>query len=157
MALERGDIMNNYEINSKTLAIIPMKNNISKVIEENNIFYINKNPISIIDHSCKYFGSSYEGRHIGTVNMIGKSYKTPILIEETHNIIFFPTLSSKSKECYWISLNNIEKYKVDNINSTVIFKNGYKLNLNISYGSLENQILRSTLLDSIVRKHQKIS
>ena len=102
MALERGDIMNNYEINSKTSAIIPMKNNSSKVIEENNIFYINKNPISIIDHSCKYFGSSYEGRHIGTVNMIGKSYKTPILIEETHNIIFFPTLSSKSKECYWI-------------------------------------------------------
>lgn len=149
--------MNNYEINSNTLAIIPIKNNTSKVIEVNNEFYINNKPINIIDHSCKFFGSSYEGRHIGTMNMIGKSYKTPILIEETNNIIFFPTLSSKSDECCWISLNNLDNYVIDDINSIVIFKNGYKLNLNISYGSLENQILRSTLLDSIIRKHQKIS
>lgn len=148
--------MKNYEINNRTLAIIPIKNKISKIIEIDGEFYVNENPIKIIDNSCKYFGSSYEGRHVGTLNLIGKGYKTPIIIEERNNIIFFPTLSAKSKDCCWISLNNLEKYVVDNINSIVIFKNGYKLNLNISYGSLENQIYKSTLLDSTIRKRQKI-
>ena len=54
--------MNNYEINNRTLAIIPIKNKISKIIEIDGEFYVNENPIKIIDNSCKYFGSSYEGR-----------------------------------------------------------------------------------------------
>ena len=39
--------------------------------------------------------------------------------------------------------------------SQVKFKNGDCLELNISYGSLENQVLRATRLESILR-HRKI-
>jgi len=143
-----------YEINQNTLAIIPINKEQSKIVEENNVYIINKKTIEIIDHSCKYFGSSFNGRHEGTKNMIGVNYKTPILVEETRNIIFFPTCSTRLCDCHWISLNKINNYISCNNNSKVIFKNGYELELNISYGSLENQILRSTLLESVIRKRK---
>ena len=36
-----------------------------------------------MDDSCKYFGSSYQGRYEGTKNLIGMNYKLPIIIEES--------------------------------------------------------------------------
>lgn len=147
--------MDFYEINSKTLAIVPISKNISKIIEEENVFLINKNATEIVDHSCRYFGSSYLGRHEGTKSMIGINYKTPILIEETRNIIFFPTCSVRLDNCHWIALDKIKDYQRCSKVSKVVFKNDFELVLDISIGILENQILRSTLLESIVRKRRK--
>ncbi len=147
-------MISNYEINSSTLAIIPLSKNSSKVIEEDDILIVNKTTTEIIDDSCKFFGSSYLGRHEGTKNIIGINYKAPIVIEETHEIIFFPTSSPRFNNCSWIALKKILKYKKENKNTIIIFKNGYQLPINISTGSLENQILRSTLLESVLRSRK---
>ena len=147
-------MLNNYEINSSTIAIIPISKGISRVIEEDNIMTVQKNTTQIIDDSCKYFGSSYLGRHEGTKNIIGINYKSPIVIEETKEIIFFPTSSPRFDNCYWISLKKIQKYKKVNGQTVIVFKNGYELPINISSGSLENQILRSTLLESVMRSRR---
>lgn len=147
--------MENYEINNSTLAIIAISETKTKIIELEDIYIVDKSVYEIIDHSCKYFGSSYLGRHEGTKTITGIKYKTPILIEESNNIIFFPTCSTKMNDCMWISLNNIKNYVKHKRNSKIIFKNNFELILNISYGSLENQILRSTLLDSTLRRHKK--
>ena len=101
--------MNDYEINAQTLAIIPLKEGKSKVIEVNNSFIINKTPIKIIDNSCKFFGSSYEGRFSGTKNLTGITHKSPIIVEESRKMIFFPTKSPRLDSCIWISFNNILK------------------------------------------------
>jgi competence protein ComK len=148
--------MEDYEINSRTLALISIDKTSTHVIEDESDFIVKHTPTEIIDHSCRYFGSSYEGRHVGTMEILGIQYKTPILIEETNNIIFFPTASCRSTNCCWISLDKIEKYMQDSNYSKVIFKNGNEIKLNISLGSLENQIFRATRLDSILRKRRKI-
>ena len=80
--------MKNYEINRETLAIIPCGKGKSKIIEENNEFYVNYSTTKIIDYSCKFFGSSYEGRFNGTKSILGVSHKSPIIIEESNKIIF---------------------------------------------------------------------
>lgn len=149
-------MINNYEINYETLAIIPIDYKKSKIIEKDNILIINKSTTEIVDDSCKYFGSSFIGRQEGTKNLIGVNYKTPIIIEESKEIIFFPTSSPRFDNCFWISLNNLENYtKIDN-KTIVNFKNGQVLELNISYGSLENQILRATRLESMLRKRKLV-
>lgn len=148
-------MLDNYEININTLAIIPVKQKLSRVIEKDNIYLVSKSTTSIIDNSCRYFGCSLDGRHKGTKEMIGVSYKSPIIIEETNNIIFFPTSSPRFDDCYWICLNNIKKSIKNNNSSQIIFNNNYELNLNISYESLNNQILRATLLDSTLTKRKK--
>lgn len=148
-------MLGNYEINNHTIAIIPIKQNESKIIEEENTFMVKKSTSEIINDSCKYFGSSFLGRREGTKALMGVSYKAPIIIEETKSIIFFPTSSPRFDNCAWISLNHIHDYLRKDGNSLVHFKNGEALELDISYGSLENQVLRATRLESILR-HRKV-
>jgi len=143
--------MNCYEINSDTLAILPIDNYRTKIIEKDNSFIVNNTPMKIIENSCRYFGSSYEGRFVGTKNLIGISHKAPIIIEESREIIFFPTNSPRLYDCAWISLKNLQNYKKNDTNSTVIFNNGNSINLDISYGSLDNQVLRAARLESVLR------
>ena len=145
---------NEYEINTSTLAIIAVDNKISKVIEEEEEFFVKEPVMKIIDKSCKFFGSSYFGRFEGTKHLLGISYKSPIIIEESRNIIFFPTASPRIDDCSWISLNNIMSYNKKKNKSNLIFSNGYNLELDISYNILENQILRATRLDSVLRKRK---
>ncbi len=147
--------MKDYEINKETLAIIPIENNKSKIIEINNEFIINKNSTQIIDESCKFFGSSYEGRFNGTKTMIGISHKSPIIIEESRKIIFFPTTSPRLNRCVWISFNNIEKYYKIGINTILNFTCGKQLKIELSYGMIDNQVLRSARLESILNKRLK--
>ena len=148
-------MINNYEINNSTLAIIPISGKTSKIIEVDNTLTINKSPPEIVDDSCKFFGSSYIGRFEGTKNLIGVNYKAPIIIEETREIIFFPTSSPRFNNCFWISLKNIDNYlKNSNNNSIIKFKNGQSIELDISFGSLENQILRAATLESVLRQRK---
>ena len=87
---ERGECMD-YEISSATLAIIPLDENTSKVYEEETEYTISKSSNSIIKDNCEFYGSSYEGRCIGTKALTGIKTKYPIIIEESRSIIFFPT------------------------------------------------------------------
>lgn len=143
-----------YEINNSTLAIISIDDNCCKVLEETAEYIINRPSFEVIDNSCKYFGSSYRGRYEGTKNLIGMNYKLPIIIEESRNIIFFPTSSPKLNDCFWISLNNIEHYFVEGNEAYICFKNGSKLKVNISFFALENQILRASRLESVLRNRK---
>lgn len=144
----------NYEINSATIAIIPIDKTTSKIIELEESFLVNQSATEIIDESCKFFGSSYIGRHEGTKNLIGVNYKSPIIVEETMELIFFPTTSPRINGCVWISLNHIVDYVKKESTTFIHFKNGNYLELEISYASLENQILRATRLEAILRKRK---
>lgn len=148
--------MKYYEINKETLAIIPIGDKKSKVIEKNGTYIINSRPNKVMDTSCKYYGSSFEGRQKGTSNLTGISYKAPIIVQEEGNIIFFPTTSPRLKKCCWVSLNNIDSYYYDFEKKTcvIIFDNKSKLEFDMSYCVLNNQILKSHRLESISSKRR---
>ena len=140
--------MTDYEINSSTLAIVPLGEDISKVYEEEAEYIVSKSTNAIIKENCEFYGSSYEGRCKGTKKLTGIKSKFPIIIEESRNIIFFPTSSVRSDSNTWIALNNIKEYTEDNLNSKITFKNNENLDLDISYYSLDNQICRAHMLNS---------
>ena len=144
--------MISYEININTMALIPISENQTEIIERDNNFIVNENIMDIIKNSCEYFGSSYLGRKEGTKNLTGITHKSPIIIEETNKLIYFPTESPRLNSCSWIGFNNIKKYINNNGKTTIIFDNDKILNLNISYGIIDNQVLRSSRLESILRK-----
>lgn len=148
--------MQEYEINLDTLAVIPINSEATRVIEREGEFIVKSNSMKIIDAGCRFFGSTYQGRSEGTKSMIGVNYKAPIIIEETKPIIFFPTISPRLAACSWISFKEIEKCtKKSEKETTILFKNGVEVALNMPYKSLQNQILRSSYLNStlIDRRH----
>lgn len=146
-----------YEITYDTQLILPINDNKSKIVEENDEYYINDTPLNILEHSCEYFGSSYEGRKEGTKKLLGITHKSPIIVEETRKIIFFPTTSPENQNCIWINLEKIDKYyKIDHKKSAIEFKNGDVIEFDISIGSLTNQILRSTRLKYVLEERINI-
>lgn len=144
--------MENYEINRQTLAIIPLEDELTKIVEEEREIILRQSTLKIIDESCRYFGSSYEGRFEGTKSIMGISHKAPIIIEESSKMIFFPTTSPRLNTCAWISLNNIKNYYKDDVDTVIVFNCGKKIKFELSYGIIDNQILRSTRLEALLDK-----
>lgn len=144
--------MNYYEINEDTLAVIPIEINKTKVIEKENEYVINKNAYKIMDESCMYYGSTYKGRLKASKNILNCSYKLPVIVEETKNIIFFPTKSSLLEDCSWINFNFIKKIEKFDNKCAVYFINNIREIFDISKLSLENQISRSTRLGYIMQQ-----
>lgn len=142
--------MENYEINDNTIALI-FNNYKTLVYEKEKSFIINKLPNEIIKYSCEYFGSSFKGRLEGTKFLTGLTHKPPIIIEESKEIIFFPLSSPRLNTCSWIRNKYVDKYEklVDGCN--ILLLNGMILKLNCSYEIINNQILRSSRLESIIR------
>mgnify|MGYP000896077167 FL=1 len=141
----------NYEINEGTLAILA-KNRKSLILEDDKKYVVDSLPFDVVDHSCKYFGSSYEGRKEGTKEILHINYKVPIIVDNSRNLIFFPTNSPLSDDCSWLSLKSIKSIKEGSFNTTdVIFNNGVSINIPVSKRTMDNQILRASRLDLIMR------
>lgn len=148
--------MKEYEINEDTLAVIPIDEKSTKIIEENREYVVAKNTYKIMDDSCQYFGSTYEGRKGGSKNILGTGYKVPILVKEENYVILFPSESPSLSSCIWLSLHHIQEVKQAEDNHAIVyFKNNQKLDLLVSYRSIENQILRSSRLESILRERSQ--
>ena len=142
-----------YEITYDTQVILPINSKKSKIIELDEEYIVDSSTLKVLEHSCEYFGSSFEGRKEGTKKLLGITHKAPIIVEESRKIIFFPTQSPENKECIWINLEKIDKYyKINQKKSAVQFKNGDILEFDVSIGSLTNQILRATRLKYILEE-----
>lgn len=141
-------MLEEYEINEDTQAIIPIDSTTSVVYEQDTEYIVNKPSNKIINYNCNYYGSSYLGRCEGTKKLTGIKTKYPIIIEESRQIIFFPTSSTRNQQTQWIALNKIKTIEKKNDHSTIIFDNEKKVNFDISYYSLNNQYIRANLLQS---------
>lgn len=148
-----GDVMD-YDINRDTVMIIPINDKKSRVIETNGDYIVDDNAYSIMERSCLYFGSSYEGRLLSSKSILGSVYKAPIVVEESRSIIFFPVKSSVVKQNVWISLNNLVSYNKHEKKTIITFKRDKQVLLDIPYFSIDNQVLRSTLLESVIRRRK---
>ena len=146
--------MKEYEINEETMAIIPLGYYQTLVKEVNNEYIVDKKAYEIMEDSCEYYGSTYKGRLTAAKKILNSSYKIPIIIEESENIIFFPTKSSLLEDCCWINYNFIKKYEKYDNKVMITFQNNEEIEIDMSKLSLDNQISRSTMLELVSRKRK---
>ena len=95
------------EIDLSTLMLIGIDEFNTKVITFDTEFIVDVNSKKIVDNSCKFFGSSLSDRVNMTKRLINIKSKSPVIIEESRNIIFFPLKSIRDKCNIWISYNNL--------------------------------------------------
>ena len=144
-----------YEIDLSTVMLIGLDDEKTKVITLDNEFIINIDSKKIVDNSCKYFGSSLTDRVNMTKRLINIKSKSPIVIEESRNIIFFPLKSIRDKCNIWISFNNLEKYVKSDYKTIFYFKNKKEVIIDFSYYIIDNQVTRSLMLDYEVKKRRE--
>ncbi len=142
--------MDSYEINKNTVALIP-KENKTIVYEVDNSFVVNKPPLKIVEESCEYFGSSLEGRQTGTSALVGFTHKVPVIIEESFDLIFFPTLSPKNSECSWLAYSHIFKPDKFKDKTIIELKNGKKILVDVSTAIIDSQLYRCSRLKDVLQ------
>ena len=149
-----------YEIDLSTLLLIGIDEYHTRVVTLEDDFIIKDNTRNIIDNSCRFFGSSINDRIKATSRLINISSKTPILIEDSRNIIFFPLKSTREKVNIWISFNHLVTYQKDDKKTILIFNNNQSITLDFSYYIIDkensnNQVTRSMMLDYEIRKRRE--
>ena len=146
---------NKYEISNNTCALVAKSEDNILIIEKEGEIELSTKMQKFINYNCEYYGSSFLGRLKGSKSLLGMKYKLPIIIEESREIIFFPTKAYNSESCDWISLNNIVDYENHNLKTLVTFNNNQKYLFDISIDSFENQVLRATKLLLILKNRKK--
>lgn len=140
-----------YEISPKTMALIAIQNENgtvnTKVLEEGMEYVTHISPTKMIEYSCRYFGSGFQGRLDGTREICGFSYKAPITINPTSGMYFFPTNSPNDKKCSWLSHSHINRIvSTERQQAKILFKNGQSITVDASLGSMTNQWYRTAQL-----------
>lgn len=144
-----------YEINLSTLLLIGLNDTSTKVVEIEKEFIVDSSCKDIINNSCKYFGSSLVDRINSTKRLVNISSKSPILIEESRSIIFFPLKSTREKNNIWISFNNLVSYEKNNKKTLFKFYGNKDYLLDFSYYIVDNQVTRSMMLDYVLKKRKE--
>ena len=144
-----------YEIDLSTVMLIGIDSDKTRVITLDSEFIVNYDSKKIIDHSCKFFGNSLAERVNMTKRLININSKSPIIVEESRNILFFPLKSVREKCNIWISFNNLEKYIKNEEKTKFIFTNGKEVIIDFSYYIIDNQVTRSLMLDYEIKKRRE--
>lgn len=143
-----------FEVSCQTMAIIPVTigdSKYSRVLETDGEYIVAMKPIDIVEHSCRYFGSSLKGRREGTKELTGVTHKSPIIVEATSMIYLFPTASPTKPQCAWISHAHVLKRDSGGYGKTsVFFHNGKTISLPVSVGSFTSQLQRTAQLRTIM-------
>ena len=149
-----------HEITPLTMAVVASRDEggrpVSYILEETTEYISDHSPSKLIDEACKFFGASLRGRQEGTRDICGLTHKVPVSIDPASGMYFFPTYSPNSPKCSWIAHSHIDKINRTKDGRTELsFKNGKKIMLDVSYGSIMNQIRRTAqfryLLDNRIR------
>ncbi|QFT88296.1 Competence transcription factor [Bacillus sp. THAF10] len=148
-----------YEINEFTMVIFPFEwegKLFAKVLEEEQEIYVSLSPIKIIENSCKFYCSSFEGRKQGTKTVSGYTHKPPIVIDQMNDIFFFPTASPTNENCIWVSLHYAYEYNsTPSANTHVTFPNNTSVEIPVSKTSFETQVYRTSVVRS--KLQQRVS
>lgn len=137
-----------YEISPLTMAILSLTEDdgsiSTHILEVSYDYIVKKTPTKLIDEACRFFGSSLQGRMDGTRDISKITHKPPIAIDPSSGMYFFPTASPTSNHCSWIAHSHVDFIDQFGHDQTVIvFKNGKRIILDVSYGSMTNQLNRT--------------
>ena len=144
-----------YEIDLSTVMLIGIDESKTKVVTLDDEFILDIDSKKIMDNSCKFFGSSLSDRVNMTKRLVGIKSKSPIIVEDSRNIIFFPLKSVRDKCNIWISFNNLEKYVKNGDRTAFVFKNNKRVVIDFSYYIIDNQVTRSLMLDYELKKRRE--
>lgn len=160
MKMKRDKIIPNYEITPLTMAVLADQdkngNTFSHVLEERGEYYVNKTPSDLISDACIFFGASLKGRQDSTSEICGFTHKLPVSIDPGSGMYFLPTASPSNPNCSWLGHTHIYRLQEhEDLQTELFFNNGQAIILNVSYGSLLNQVNRTAqyrfLLENRIR------
>lgn len=153
-------VINDYEVNPRTMALIPARNIDYQtiVLESGRKIHVTKSPLQLIKEACRDGGATYEGRYKAVTHKTGIHKKVPIPISQLDQIYAFPTHSAKQFNCHWIFYHHLKAINLaPHKKSIITFCDHQELEIEVSAYVLKQQMLRTAhcfLLFSKSHSHQ---
>lgn len=143
-------MLNEYLITTSTIMVKSLDNDNSMIYDFAGEYVSKMDINSIIESSCNFYGSSYDGRIKWSKEVLNTKIKLPVVIEESKNIIFFPTRSISNNDCIWLSYNNIVKFEKNGNSTNVFFNDNRVYCIDVSYDIIDRQIYNCLRLEKIL-------
>lgn len=146
--MQRDKRTRQFEITPLTMAIVPYESEEgaihTRIMEKGSSYEVESHPSKIIDLACRYFGATLKGRQEGTFEVCSYTHKVPIAIDPYSGMYYFPTESPLSRSCVWIAHTHVKDIKEAKYQQTeVVFMNGERITVDVSFGSMQNQVQRT--------------
>ncbi|MDT8863006.1 competence protein ComK [Alkalihalobacillus sp. MEB130] len=141
-------IVNEYLINKGTMLIEPTFDEFGQlhsfVTEEYTSYLVKKSPLTVVDDSCFYYGSSFHGRLDASEKITGDLSKIPICISEANRIFFFPLESPHNNWCHWVSHYHVSKIRALGPKlSTIYFNNEISIDVPYERGGVDCKLAQT--------------
>lgn len=142
-----SEVVDNYMINQKTIAILPADGSDgsleSIVLEEDRQIRCKKRPLEIVRESCVYFGSTYNGRKKSARSMGFKSMP-PVCISSDLGIFLIALMSETHRGCTWIAHTHVINWtEADKQTALIEFSNQQVLSVKGNASSLGRKVMRA--------------
>lgn len=152
----KDKIIEEYILNPCTLYIEPEvygSKIYTRVYELRENFLVPFKTLDIINESCLFYGSDFDGRIKGSKHLTGITHKTPIAIDPTNSLYFFPTTSSKRNDCIWVNSHLVDDPQPFTSGITkVSFLNKKTYEIPVSHRVFNNQLSRAYQLSEKLNK-----
>ncbi|MCD5324115.1 MULTISPECIES: competence protein ComK [Pontibacillus] len=133
-------------ITKDTLAVLPVYHEWyqARIIDRFKAdVYLTETPSKVIDLACLYWMSSPSAMRRSINVLLNCHKKLPVAIQPELNIFACPTASPEQFGCMWIFPWHIADKGGDKSSSYVIFHNGTRIDLPVSFYVLQKQIQRT--------------
>lgn len=118
---------------------------------------VEKSPLTVLNESCEYYGSSFEGRLKSAQQILKRQKNLPIMVSITLEYCMIPLGSPLKKDTAWVSFRYIKQIDPKGANSIITFHNGVQLEVNISKDVLEMRLNKAARLISTYQLRQKMN
>jgi competence protein ComK len=135
------------EINENTKILLPIAHAeyATKIVNVDGEVLSKKTPLELIREACIEGGATYKGRKDAVQNLFNISHRVPIPIAPERGIYAFPTHSPKQWQNKWIFYFHIKHiYPVEVNKVMLVFTDGGRMELDLSYHTLEKQRQRTS-------------
>lgn len=150
--------MDNCILNGDVLCftqdLVNQKNTL--IIEKTQKIIINEDCFKFLKRCCKIYGHSYNLQRQFIIDNFNYYIKTPILVSEYEMLLFFPTTAPTSKDCIWISYNNVDRYVKEDNYTKIYFKGGKILNISASFTTIDSQITKCIKIEKFINNLKSI-
>ncbi|WP_233144133.1 competence protein ComK [Lottiidibacillus patelloidae] len=115
-----------------------------KNANENEAVFSKNSWKKLMDEACIISGSTYEGRRKAIQKTFQYIQRTVIPVFPEHGVVAVPTHSPDNDENIWLFFHHVLNIiEIDKNSVEVIFSNGEKKRINVSYESLDKQLMRA--------------
>ncbi|WP_273124214.1 competence protein ComK [Bacillus weihaiensis] len=139
-------------ITDSTMGIFPHYTNTGHVhcqmLDKYGEKLVEKDPRFVLNTSCIYYGSDFNGRLESARHILIGKKNLPIMVSLSLGICMIPLSSPMKNDTPWISLRYIEDIQPNGAGSIITFQNDVKVEVNITKNVVEDRRNKASRLFS---------